>query len=172
MTMDAERSGLAATGEPGRTWAAEDPRPPEDGVEQALAHGERLLEAVDSGRRRMAVVTAVSSVVMVAVVLGIVLGTLEAHGSLTAWTAAVIASAVFLAAASSAARRLLVTLRSQVRRDELIMVDLIGRQRELVSLLARKEKWSPARIYLTERRLERFPVDVGSPPGQYRRLRR
>lgn len=173
--MDAERSELLPITRPaptiaGPAKAADAPRLPDDSVEQALGHCERLLDAVDSGRRRMAVVRAVSAVTMAVVVLAIVLGTIAGRGSLTVWVAAVIASGAFLCLVATVSRQLLVTLRGQIRRDELTMVDLIGRQRELVPLLARNEKWTSARVYLTEKRLERFPVDA-SPPDQHRGFR-
>lgn len=171
MTMGAERSTLPAT-RPSVAADADAVPGPDASVEQTLGHCERLLDAVDSGRRRVALVQAVSLAVMASVVLAIVLGTVEARGSLGAWLVAAVACAVFVATAAALSARLIAALRGQVRRDELIMVDLIGRQRELVPLLARREEWSSAQLYLTQKRLERFPVDAEPLPDQYRRLRR
>ena len=47
-------------------------------------------------------------------------------------------------------------------RDALIMTDIVSVQRELVPLISREEKWSPARLSLMQKRLEQFPVDVDS----------
>jgi hypothetical protein len=132
-------------------------------LEEALQECERLLSEVDGGRRRMAVVQAVSSALMVVVVLVVVLPEAGSHDPIPVWAAlvAALAAIVIIAIISQG---LIAVLRKQVRRDELVMSDLVGMQRALLPLLARNEEWSSVQSILAEKRLERFPIEPEETP--------
>ena len=136
-------------------------------LEEVLQKCEGLLSEVDGGRRRIAVAQAVSLTLMVVVVLVVVLPEAGSHDPIPVWAALVAAlGAIVIIAVIS--QGLIAVLRKQVRRDELIMSDLVGMQRALLPLLARNEEWSSAQLILAEKRLERFPIE----PEQAPRLNR
>ena len=127
-------------------------------LEKALQQSERLLNEVDGGRRRIALVQAVSSALIAVVVLALALPEAGSHDPIPVWAAIVgaLAAALIIAALS---QRLITLLRKQVSRDELIMIDLVNMQRQLLPLLARDEDWSSVQSILAQKRLERFPIE-------------
>lgn len=139
-------------------------------LKEALQQCEMLLAEVDSGRRRIGLVQAVSLAAMGFAVLAIVLPETGRHGPLPWWGAGVGALAAILIV-GAVSRQLVVRLRRQVWRDELIMVDLVGMQRELLPLLARDERWRSAQVFLVQKRMERFPIEPEQAKGEYRRPR-
>jgi hypothetical protein len=94
--------------------------------------------------------------------LASVLSTVDSRGSSAAWIAALCGGGVVISVVALFVARLLSRIREQVMRDALIMTDIVSVQRELVPLISREEKWSPARLSLMQKRLEQFPVDVDS----------
>jgi hypothetical protein len=127
-------------------------------LDEALQESERLLSEIDGGRRRIAVAQAVSLALMVVVLLAVVLPEAGSHDPVPVWAALVAAFAAVITIAAIG-QSLITVLSKQVRRDELIMSDLVGMQRALLPLLARNEEWSSAQLILAEKRLERFPIE-------------
>lgn len=138
--------------------------------EEALQQCERLLREVDSGRRRIALIRAVTLLLMTAAVLAILLPETGSRDPMPVWAAVVgVLAAVLIIATVS--QWLIALLRKQVNRDELIMIDLVGMQRELLPLLARDEHWNSAQVFLAQKRLERFPIEpelMGGKRARYR----
>jgi hypothetical protein len=130
-------------------------------IEEAMRQCERLLLQVDAGLRRIRVTEALWAGVSAVVALASVLSAVDSGGS-AAWIAALCGGGVVISVVALFVARLLSQVREQVIRDALIMTDIVSVQQELVPLISREEKWSPARLFLTQKRLEQFPVDVDS----------
>lgn len=135
-------------------------------IEEALQHCERLLLQVDAGLRRIRVAEALGAGLLAVVALAAVLSAVDSGGSSTAWIAALCGGGVVISVIALFVARVLSRVREQVKRDALIMSDIVSVQRELVPLISREEKWSPARLSLTQKRLEQFPVDADSILGR------
>jgi hypothetical protein len=135
-------------------------------LEEALRRCEQLLRDVDGGRRRIALTRAVSIGLAAVVIQAVVLFAIGFRDSVRGWVVAAVVAAAVIVVIESLAQWMAFQLREQVRRDELIMVDVIGMQREIFPLLAREEKWSQARLFLTQKRLERFPIEAESVPDR------
>jgi ABC-type transport system involved in cytochrome bd biosynthesis fused ATPase/permease subunit len=135
-------------------------------LEEALSLCEQLLREVDRGRRQIALARTLWIGVVAVVILAVVMFGVGSHDSASGWAVASAAAAAAVIVITLMAQWLIVQMREQVNRDELVMVDLIGMQREIWPLLARREKWSQARNYLTEKRLEQFPIEAESIPDR------
>jgi hypothetical protein len=131
-------------------------------IEEAMRQCERLLLQLDAGLRRIRVTEALWAGVSAVVALASVLSAVDSGGSPTAWIAAFCGGGVVISVVVLFVARLLSQVREQVIRDALIMTDIVSVQRELIPLISREEKWSPARLFLMQKRLEQFPVDVDS----------
>jgi hypothetical protein len=127
-------------------------------IEEAMWHSERLLLQVDAGLRRISVTEALGAGLSAVVALAAVSSAVDSGGSFKAWIVALAGGGAFISLVAILTARLLVRFREQVKRDALIMDDIVSVQRELVPLIAREEKWSPARLSLLQKRLERFPI--------------
>lgn len=131
-------------------------------IEEAMRHSELLLLQVDAGLRRIGVTEALGAGLSAVVTLAAVLSAVDSGGASGAWIAALVGAGLVIAVLAALVGRVVVPLREQVKRDALTMGDIVSVQRELVPLISREEKWTPARMSLMQNRLERFPVDPDS----------
>jgi hypothetical protein len=139
-------------------------------IEDAMWHCEQLLLQVDAGVRRIGVTEALGVGLSAVVALAAVLSAIGSGGSAAAWIAALCGGGAVIAIEALLVFRLLSRIREQVKRDALVMADIVNVQREVVPLISREEKWSPSRLSLMQKRLERFPIDAESILGRRGRV--
>jgi hypothetical protein len=143
---DADSAPTEGQGRPDSAAAEGSAKPNEsDGtadIDEAMRQCERLLLQVDEGLRRIGVTEALGAGLSVGVALAAVLSAVDSGGSLATWITALCGGGVVISVVALFVARLLSRVRKQVKRDALIMTDIVSVQRELVPLISREEKWN------------------------------
>jgi hypothetical protein len=121
--------------------------------EHALEKAEHLLAAVDRNAARARAASAWLAVAVVALVVPVF--PLLSMGTGYGYVGVVVAGAAlaFVLFSGHVAK-----LRTEERRDERAMFEVVDILRELLSDVAEKERWGPARYKITMARVSRFPV--------------
>jgi hypothetical protein len=141
------------------------PRAVGEDFELALQRSESLLSDIDGTHRRLAAIWCGSWVLLSVMALTVALIASFSNDFIRASLAVVegLVAAILIAAL---VRRWTTTLRRQLRRDELSMIDLVNMLRDLFPLVSEEGKWDSTQIKFIQTRLERFPIGVESPKAR------
>ncbi len=133
-------------------------------INDALARAEALMSSAEaSARTCRLLVTVEAAVIALAIVADGLLGTFTS-GTGPGWLTVLFVTILLfgILVASILHLSLLLPLRRRVRRDARATMAIVDFLREVIPLVAERERWSQTRVRVADARIARFPIDAAA----------